>query len=49
MEHRLLGSSGIRVSSIGMGCFAFAGDKSTGSHLGQAIMHAAVGGGRPAF
>jgi len=25
-----------QVSSLALGCFAFAGDKSTGSHLGQA-------------
>jgi hypothetical protein len=37
MEYRLLGSSGMRVSSVGLGCFAFAGDKTIGSHLGQAI------------
>ncbi len=39
MEYRVLGSSGMRVSTLGLGCFAFAGDNSTGSHLGQ------VGGG----
>ena len=36
MEYRQLGSSGMRVSCLGLGCFAFAGDKSTGSHLGKA-------------
>ena len=37
IERRQLGGSDMLVSRLGLGCFAFAGDKSTGSHLGQAI------------
>ncbi len=37
MEYRELGCSGMRVSRLALGCFAFAGDRSTGSHLGQAM------------
>ena len=34
MIMRPLGTSGIEVSAIAMGCFAFGGDKKTGTHLG---------------
>lgn len=34
MIYRPLGQSGIEVSAIALGCFAFGGDKKTGTHLG---------------
>ena len=34
MPLRPLGSSGLEVSAIALGCFAFGGDRKTGSHLG---------------
>jgi aryl-alcohol dehydrogenase-like predicted oxidoreductase len=34
MIMRPLGESGIEVSAIALGCFAFGGDKKTGTHLG---------------
>eukprot|EP00040_Diaphanoeca_grandis_P003744 m.25755 g.25755 ORF g.25755 m.25755 type:complete len:377 (-) comp15161_c0_seq1:218-1348(-) len=35
MEYRTLGRGGPKVSVIAMGCFAFGGDRKTGSHLGS--------------
>ena len=42
MAQRPLGDSGLMVSVISLGCFAFGGDKQTGSHLGKgmAALHA---------
>ena len=34
MPRRPLGDSGIDVSTIALGCFAFGGDRKTGTHLG---------------
>ena len=38
MEYRELGRSGERISAVGLGCFAFGGDKPTGGHLGGSMV-----------
>eukprot|EP01065_Artemidia_motanka_P025203 TRINITY_DN3012_c0_g1_i3.p1 TRINITY_DN3012_c0_g1~~TRINITY_DN3012_c0_g1_i3.p1 ORF type:complete len:420 (+),score=152.09 TRINITY_DN3012_c0_g1_i3:88-1260(+) len=46
MEYRPLGSSGMEVSSVGLGCFSFGGDRKTGGHLGSGMakLHEGVWG-----
>lgn len=46
MQYRTIGCSGMEASVIALGCFAFGGDRQTGTHAGQAFsaLHAGVWG-----